>query len=151
MRKLNQNLLIVINGFLQLIEGQKLFAQEFGLHMRRVFPALDEIIQTADFNTNIQAWLLEENNQNEKFWRDLFKVLIQHQFGLLRALDGVALQTLAELSAHSARNILPTFRHAKTMPIVQYKNNQQLRYQRIIQPGVVNNYFNNEKANEALV
>lgn len=83
----------LIGGLVRLIEGQRRFAAEFGLHDERVFMDGFECFKGRDIDTVLRAWLCDEKEGAERF-ATLFDDLYTHQLALIAAMDGVALQAI---------------------------------------------------------
>lgn len=141
----------LIAGLTGLIAGQKQFAEEFGLNLSRVFPDLEDLWQSNDFKPILANWLkIDEEGEGAIRLRQLFEVLAKHQLALMAALDGIAMQTLNEISiatetAKPAKTWLQNFQgkpsNNKANALDDLKNNHQLRYQRLIMPGFLDAYI----------
>lgn len=83
----------LISGLARLIEGQRHFAAEFGLHDERVFFDGFECFKGRDIDTVLRTWLFDQMHGAERF-AALFDDLYTHQLALIAAMDGVALHAI---------------------------------------------------------
>lgn len=138
---MKSNLKIVAQGLCQLIEGQKRFADEFGLNLGRVFPHIDGNLQGEALADLIEGWLQTDAAEIGIILQHLFNAVATHQLALMGALDGIAIQTLATLAAQEPANKLRRFVYPIKNTAQELKKNQQLRYQKLVIPGFVDTYI----------
>ena len=87
----------VILGMADLIQGQRKFADEFGLPLNRVFPNSYKALygnRAKDFVST----LFQSGSQNAEEIKALFDDLIMHQVALFSSLDGVAEEGLKQFN-----------------------------------------------------
>jgi len=136
----------VAKGLSRLVLGQQRFAEEFGLSTTRVFPQSQETIQGKDIENLIAKCLCSDEGKD--LLEQLFNDLITHQIALISALDGIALQTLAEInSIEPTTNVVSHLlkkvgieKKQKRGNIEDLQQNQKLRHQKVVAPGFVNVY-----------
>jgi hypothetical protein len=136
-----EGMLIITKGLVRLIEGQKRFAEEFGLNLQRLFPEVEEVLLNNDFGKVIQEWL--ETAEGVRNLQQMFESLVKHQLALISALDGIALQTIRELTTKELNAKLRLglrLNKSAIDHVHELKNNQQLRYQKLIVPGFIDAY-----------
>lgn len=134
----------LVAGLERLVEGQKQFAEEFGLSFSRIFPNTEELGQEKGVTQLIREWLTGETEQAEENLQQLFDALVKHQLALTAALDGIALQAIQELTSkrkNTRTGIQALLSKKPKMASHELKNNQRLRFQRIIVPGFINAYM----------
>jgi hypothetical protein len=139
---------ILIHGLANLIAGQKQFAEEFGLSLNRLFPETDENLQAPNLKQLLLHWLMDDSSQAQTQLQQLFDALAQHQLALMAAIDGVALQTLSELTTQMPDNTLRFVLTQQTPKkwLRTLQDNQRLRYQKLIAPGFVESYIKSREA-----
>lgn len=137
---------VLIDGLVHLIEGQKKFAEEFGLNLARVFPKGYEELQSTNIRELLHQWCVSDID-GANYLQHLFEALIQHQLALVAALDGVALhimQAITKPQSQMLSQLLKNLRKktsAATTWIETLQQNQQLRYQQLIVPGFIDAYI----------
>ncbi len=148
-QELNPDMLqILIEGLSSLLEGQRQFVMEFGMSMDRVMPHTSVAIQGKESHRIVRSWLESKTGDGITQLHHLFAELMDHQLALIAALDGIALQTMREVltkrNSHSwlqERMQTWTAHHKIPKKIAQLEMDQQLRYQKLIAPGLVDAYL----------
>lgn len=138
---------ILIRGLARLAEGQRCFAEEFGLNYGRVFRDEFEPFKGKNPETVIRQWIREGEGGAQRL-QGLLDDLLQHQLALVGALEGIANEAVDQLSPQKAENASPSllgmrplawryYRHLHR----QYAQNQQLRHQKLVLNGFVTGYI----------
>ena len=130
----------IIYGLTNLVMGQKRFAEEMGLSLNRIFPQAETMLQQENIAEQIKQWL---DDDNDNVVRQLFETLVKHQLALMASIDGIVLHTLNEISSRTDKNLLKGLLKTKSRSkdyLQELKNNQRLRYQKLIVPGFVKHY-----------
>ncbi len=99
---------VLVKGLAQLTEGQRCFADEFGMNYRRVFSDAYEPFKGEDPEKVIRQWLLEGEEGAERL-QLLLDALVQHQLAMVGALEGIADETLSQLSPIIVERSSPGF------------------------------------------
>ena len=143
-KRLNpHNLSLLTQGVAKLINGQQRFAEQFGIALSK-----DDQALTADnLAAKLDDWL-RSGKRGEDNIQQLIKVLYHHQLALINALDGVALRAIDYLY-HETDAVKFKQRVVKLLQkdskrkqmIADFKSDEQLRYQHIIAPGLVDYYL----------
>lgn len=132
---------VIVNGLIKLIDGQKRFADEFGLPFNRVFRHSATELRHSDTRTIMRAWL-QDDDQGPAHLAALLNDIIEHNLALCAALDGVALESLDQLSPTTTRSHSPkllgiplfvwrTFRKR----LSSFVSNDYLRHQQLVVTG----------------
>lgn len=133
-------------GLARLIEGLRCFADEFGLAYGRVFCE-----EFNDFKGRCPEEVLRQwCDGGEEGTLRLARViddLVHHQLALVAALDGVARETVDELSPRRVAEHTPGWLRLKLFAWRSYRvlhkeleHNQNLRHARLVLPGFVTGY-----------
>jgi hypothetical protein len=93
-QKFKPVLRVLIEGLATLVDGQRVFADEFGLSYKRVFQDDLESFKDSDSRKVLSEWIRDGEDGAEKL-RVLFEILAQHQTALLEAADKVANESIA--------------------------------------------------------
>jgi hypothetical protein len=98
---------VLVEGLASLVEGQRCFAEEFGLSYGRVFHDDLESFKGKDTCKVISTWL-REGEEGAARLSNLFDNLAQHQMALVEAADEVARESneMAKLSKAKLANKL---------------------------------------------
>lgn len=83
----------LVEGIASLVDGQKCFADEFGLSYGRVFHDEYELFKGQDTQRIIADWL-RSGEQGAALFRNLFHDMAQHQLALIEAADEVAVTAM---------------------------------------------------------
>jgi hypothetical protein len=83
----------LMEGLASLVQGQRCFADEFGLSYGRVFHDDFESFKGKNIGKEISQWL-REGEEGAAMLRKLFDDLAQHQVALVEAADEVARESL---------------------------------------------------------
>ena len=132
---------VIVNGLIKLVDGQKGFANEFGLPFNRVFRHSADNLRNDDTRQVIKAWL-RDDQQGPTHVSALLNDIIEHNLALCAALDGIAIESLKQLSpitthTHSPKLFgLPifTWRTFKRR-LCAYLTNDYLRHQQLVVAG----------------
>jgi hypothetical protein len=97
----------LVEGLASLVEGQRCFAEEFGLSYGRVFHDDFESFKGKEICKVLSQWL-REGEEGAAMLRNLFDDLAQHQMALVEAADEVARESvgMAKLSKAKLANKL---------------------------------------------
>ncbi len=132
---------IIINGLIRLVEGQKGFANEFGLPLNRVFRHSAERLRYDEPSKVISSWL-KDNDQGPAQITALLNDIIEHQLAMCAALDGVAIETLSQLSPLTIRAYSPKLfriplfvRRTFKRRLCEFVANDYLRHQQLVVTG----------------
>ena len=132
---------IIVNGLIKLVEAQKGFASEFGLPFNRVFHHSAQSLRNGDSRQIIKTWLRDEQHGATHI-SALLSDIIEHNIALCAALDGIATETLDQLSPTTTRSHCPkllglpifiwrTFKKR----LCAYLTNDYLRHQQLVITG----------------
>ena len=144
----------VLLGLAQLIDGQRRFADEFGLKQDLVFSADLADIQKRGSSTVLRDWLTGTNPDASSQLDALFEDLAFHQSSLLASLDTITRRTIKYLGPELTRKGVSGLSKLGPMWPHYRKRNQKIatdeqgRYKVIIAPGVAYGYA---KAKEKLL
>lgn len=93
---------IILQGLVRLIEGQQRFADEFGLSYVRVFHDGFDAFRGRSVEEVLREWVQDGPRGAVRLQR-LMEDLGGHQLALFGALDGIATETLEQLSPATIR------------------------------------------------
>ncbi len=132
---------VIVNGLIKLVDGQKGFANEFGLPFNRVFRHSAESLRSDDTRQVIKSWLRDEQH-GATHLSALLSDIIEHNLALCAALDGIAIETLEQLSPAMTRSHCPkllglpvfVWRTFKKR-LCHYQTNDYLRHQQLVVTG----------------
>ncbi len=134
----------LVHGIARLIEGQRQFADEFGLSLNRVFPNSYESLEGQTPTQHaISLFTADWNSITEL--ENMFNDLILHQVALFSALDGIANETLNHMGdeglgdGKSKVNDARAWRLHKER-LQELMDNDALRFEKLIASGFVDNY-----------
>jgi len=136
----------VLIGLAQLIDGQRRFADEFGLKQDLVFSADLADIQKRGSSAVLRDWLTGTNPDASSQLDALFEDLAFHQSSLLSSLDTIARRTIKYLGPElTEKGISGLSKLGPVWPHYRKRNqkiaaDQQARYKVIIAPGVAFGY-----------
>jgi hypothetical protein len=133
----------VVKGMAQLIQGQRQFANEFGLSSARVFPQTYHLLD----GKNPKAFLKQIFRSGEpgiKQLQDLFTDMVEHQLALFSAIDAVAKEAIHSLSPKNIQIENPyrfgsNWRFYKSYH-KQFQADTNIRFNLIVAPGFVKKY-----------
>jgi hypothetical protein len=149
---------VLLQGLARLIEGQRCFADEFGLAYGRVFCE-----EFNDFKGRCPEEVLRQwrggGEEGTLRLRRVLDDLVYHQLALVAALDGVALEMVSELSPRRVAEQTPGWLGLKPFLWRSYRvlhkeleHNQNLRHARLVLPGFVTGYVRGrEEGNQQTV
>ncbi|MFV1992434.1 MAG: hypothetical protein ACC635_00905 [Acidiferrobacterales bacterium] len=144
----------ILIGLAQLIDGQRRFADEFGLKQDLVFSADLADIQKRGSSAVLRDWLTGTNPDASSQLDSLFEDLAFHQSSLLSSLDTITRRTIKYLGPElTEKGVRGLSKLGPTWPHYRKRNqkiaaDQQGRYKIIIAPGVA---FGYAKAKEKLL
>ena len=134
----------LVHGIARLIEGQRQFADEFGLSLNRVFPNSYKSLEGQTPTQHaISLFTADWNSITEL--ENMFNDLILHQVALFSALDGIANETLNQMGddglgdGKSKVNDARAWRLHKAR-LQELMDNDALRFEKLIAAGFVDNY-----------
>lgn len=134
----------LVHGIARLIEGQRQFADEFGLSANRVFPNSYEALE-GQTPTQLAISLFTADWNSITELEKMFDDLISHQVALFSALDGIANETLNHMGdeglgdGKSKVNDARAWRLHKER-LQELMDNDALRFEKLIAAGFVDNY-----------
>ena len=134
----------LVHGIARLIEGQRQFADEFGLSHSRVFPNSFEALE-GQTPTQLAISLFSADWKSITDLENMFQDMITHQVALFSALDGIAKETLNQMGdeglsyGRSKVNDARSWRLHKER-LQELLENDTLRFDSVIAPGFVDNY-----------
>ena len=134
----------LVHGIARLIEGQRQFADEFGLSLNRVFPNSYESLegQTA---TQHAISLFTADWKSISELEDMFDDLISHQVAVFSALDGIANETLKHMGDHGLTEGKSKLNDARAWRLHKERlqelmDNDALRFEKLIAKGFIDDY-----------
>ena len=149
-------------GMARLVEGQRQFAEEFGLPYGRVFSDGYESFKGRQVEAAVRDWFVDEKTGADRL-NGVFHDLVVHQMALLSALDGAVLEAFKdeyEVEATQGNLVLRWFR--RLVPARRKKLDPTQRYLKVVAPAFVaayakareqaagaSNFQHNQKAAEA--
>lgn len=122
----NLDTLFIADGLARLIVAQYRFAEEFGLSSARVFPHGAEPLWDRELETVLERWLCQGEDLGQFEW--LLADLAGHQLALTQALDGVAVEAVAQIGSSHRRQ-------------AELATNPVLRHLRLVLPGFLTGYI----------
>lgn len=138
---------ILIRGLARLAEGQRCFAEEFGLNYNRVFRDEFEPFKGKNPETVIRQWIRDGEDGAQRL-QGLLDDLLQHQLALVGALEGIANEAVDQLSPQKAESASPSLLGMRPFAWRCYRNlhrqyaqNQQLRHQNLVLKGFITGYI----------
>ncbi len=136
----------VVKGITQLIQGQRQFAEEFGLNSARVFPKSHHLLDGQSPNKLVMQ-IFRSGEPGVAQLQGLFSDMVEHQLALFNSIDAVAKEALNLLSAETINSELPSWWVTSGGKWRFYKHyhkefqvNNNLRFNAIVAPGFVKNY-----------
>jgi len=93
---------VIFTGIIKLLEGQRCFADEFGLPYDRVFDEECQVFRNKKAEPILRSWLQDKIEGPTKFTR-LINDLVEHNLALWAALDGVALESISRLGPSAVK------------------------------------------------
>lgn len=139
----------LVHGIARLIEGQRQFAEEFGLSQRRVFPNSHDILE-GQTPTQLAISLFTADWKSISELENLFADLIQHQVSLFSALDGIAhaaLNTMGDEGLGDGRTKLNDARSWRLHKerLQELLENDNLRFEKLVASGFVRHYIKSQE------
>jgi len=136
----------VASGLCALIEGQRCFADEFGLSLARVFPKSYTLVEGRAVEDVVRDILRAGDEGCDKLAL-LLEDLCLHQVAVVGAIEDIALTTLGELSPATIREDVSDrwVTDAKMWKVYKekirmFEDNENIRYERLIAAGFVPAY-----------
>ena len=134
----------LVHGIARLIEGQRQFADEFGLSLNRVFPKSYQALE-GQTPTQLAISLFTADWKSITELEDMFHDLISHQVALFSALDGIANQTLAHMGDEGLGDGKGRLNDARAWRLhkerlQELRENDALRFEKLIAAGFVDHY-----------
>jgi hypothetical protein len=137
---------VILSGVAKLLEGQRCFAEEFGLSYPTILHPECEVFRQRKPETIIREWFQDKTDGPQKFSR-LIEDLVEHNLALCAALDGVAQESINRLSPAAVKSkglgifgwrpfSWLTFRRLHR----SFQNNDYLRHQEIVVKGFAKAY-----------
>jgi hypothetical protein len=135
----------LVHGIARLIEGQRQFADEFGLSLRRVFPNSHELLE-GQTPTKLAISLFTADWKSVSEVENMFADLIQHQVSLFSALDGIATATLKQMGDEGLGDGRTKLNDARAWRLHKERlqeliENDNLRFEKLIASGFVRHYI----------
>jgi len=135
----------LVHGLARLIEGQRQFADEFGLSLNRVFPSVYKELE-GQSATQLAISLFKSDwnciNDLEKLIDDL----MMHQVALFICLDGVAMTVLEHMGEDDLMEGKSKINDARAWRLhkerlSEYKENDHVRFEQLVATGFVDKYI----------
>jgi len=137
----------VVNGLTRLVDGQRQFADEFGLSLHRVFRNSCEHLEGRTSKEVITDWFLS-GDEGVQHIEPLIEDLLMHQLALVSVLDDVVSSTLEKLTpekvaGNNADKLIYSVHNWQQYKskIREYMENGNIRYQELVMPGFLSNYI----------
>ncbi|VAW92903.1 hypothetical protein MNBD_GAMMA22-520 [hydrothermal vent metagenome] len=141
----------VVKGITQLIQGQRQFAEEFGLNSARVFPKSHSLLDVQNPKKLLKQ-IFRSGEPGIVQLQGLFSDMVEHQLALFNSIDAVAQQALNSLSPETINNEHPSRLVTAGGKWRFYKNyhkeflvNTNLRFNEIVAPSFVKSYSSNRE------
>ncbi len=136
----------VVKGIAKLIQGQRQFAEEFGLSSARVFPQTHHLFDGNSPEKSIKQ-IFRSGESGVLQLEALFNDMVEHQLALFSAIDAVAEETLNSLSPKIVSEEYPgrfATKGSKWSFYLRYHKefqiNDNFRFNMIVAPGFVKKY-----------
>ena len=141
----------LVHGIARLIEGQRQFAEEFGLSQRRVFPNCYELLE-GQTPTQLAISLFTADWKSISELENLFADLIQHQVSLFSALDGIAHAALNQMGDEGLGDGRTKLNDARSWRLHKERlqellENDNLRFEKLVASGFVRHYIKSHEKN----
>ncbi len=143
-----------MRGLARLVEGQRCFADEFGLGYGRVFRDEFDSFKNRRVEEVLRDWLTGGEAGARQLGL-LLEDLLQHQLALVGALDGIASEAVRQLSPELVKKATPGVLGIRPWVWRSYRNlhrgfveNPVLRHQKLVLGGFVNGYVRARKKSE---
>ncbi len=137
---------MLVQGLAQLAEGQRCFADEFGLKYGRVFSNEYEPFKGQQPEKIIRQWLCEGEEGAQRL-QLLLDDLLKHQLALISALEGIANETVDQLSPERVEKRSVRVLGLRPFAWRNYRNlhrryaeDQQLRLKNLVIGGFIAGY-----------
>lgn len=144
---------VLVQGLARLAEGQRCFADEFGLNYGRVFSSEYETFKGQKSENVICQWL-DEGEEGAQRLQQLLDDLLKHQLALLGALEGIASETVDQLCPKRVKLNSPGFLGIRPFAWRSYRNlhrkyaqDHQLRLNELVINGFVSGYIREREKN----
>ena len=137
---------IILTGLIKLMEGQRRFTEELGLPYARIFDEECQVFRDKKPDLILQDWLRDKVGGPGKF-RCLINDLVEHNLALCAALDGVALESISQLSPMRVKS--ESFSFFGWIPFAwltfrrlhrAYATNDYMRHQELVVKGFAKAY-----------
>jgi len=134
----------LVHGIARLIEGQRQFADEFGLSHSRVFPHSFEALE-GQTPTQLAISLFSADWKSITDLENMFQDMIMHQVALFSALDGVAKETLNHMGDEGLSDGRSKVNDARAWRLHKERlsellEDDTLRFDKLIASGFVDDY-----------
>ncbi len=144
---------VLVQGLARLAEGQRCFADEFGLNYGRVFGDEYEPFKGKSPEKVILQWL-REGEEGARRLQNLLDDLLKHQLALVGALEGIASETVDQLSPQRVEKKSPGFLGVRPFAWRSYRDlhrryaqDDQLRLKNLVINGFVSGYIREREKN----
>ncbi len=144
---------VLVEGIARLAEGQRCFADEFGLNYGRVFRDEFEPFKGKNPELIIRQWLQEGESGAQRL-QALLDDLLQHQLALVSALEGIATEAVDQLSPKQIEKKSPGLLGLRPFAWRSYRElhrqfaqDQKLRHQKLVLSGFVTGYIREREKN----
>ncbi|MFV2059353.1 MAG: type VI secretion system-associated FHA domain protein [Gammaproteobacteria bacterium] len=136
----------VVQGMSLLIQGQRQFAEEFGLSNARVFPQSHYLLDGQSPDKCLKQ-IFRSGDLGIAQLQEIFNDMIEHQLALFSAIDAVAKEALTSLSPKNVQSENPSrfttggnkWRFYKSYH-KEFQVNDSFRFNMIVAPGFVKKY-----------
>jgi predicted component of type VI protein secretion system len=136
----------VVQGMSMLIQGQRQFAEEFGISNARVFPQSHHLLDGQSPDKCLKQIFRSGETGIEQL-QEIFNDMIEHQLALFSAIDAVAKEALTSLSPKNVQSENPSrfatngnkWRFYKSYH-KEFQVNDSFRFNMIVAPGFIKKY-----------
>ncbi len=136
----------VVKGMALLIQGQRQFADEFGISNARVFPQSHHLLDGKSPEKCLKQ-IFRSGEPGIQQLQELFNDMIEHQLALFSAIDAVAKEALNSLSPNNVQSENPGWLSTSGSKWRFYKSyhkefqvNDNFRFNMIVAPGFIKKY-----------
>lgn len=131
----------LVEGIASLVEGQRCFADEFGLSYRRVFRGEYEPFKGRETERVIAEWV-KGGEKGADLLREIFEDLARHQLALVEAVDQVA-QSAMEIRKGKREKLVGIYDMDGTGSESRqrhFRQNRKALHQHVVVPAFVSGY-----------
>jgi len=139
----------LVEGIASLVDGQKCFAEEFGLSYGRVFHDEYELFKGQDTQRVIAEWL-RSGEEGADLLKNLFNDFAQHQLALMEAADEVAFTAIQIQNGkkHKLVSMIDKENSQNSDLIKSLRSNRRMLHQYLVAPAFVSGYAKSRENQE---